>query len=60
MLTLDREVALVWDKRFTAASALFMLNRYVALLKYPVYIAGMSSLTDSVSTDEVYSQKFNV
>ena len=48
MITLDREVYLVWGQPFTAASALFMLNRYVALLKYPIYIAGMSQLTDQV------------
>ena len=49
MITLDREVSLIWGQRFTAASTLFILNRYVALLKYPVYIAALSQLSDQVS-----------
>ncbi|KAI0777478.1 hypothetical protein BD413DRAFT_467412, partial [Trametes elegans] len=32
LVTLDREVEFVWGQRFSAASALFVVNRYVNLL----------------------------
>lgn len=39
----------MWGRRFTGATALFLLNRYLALLKYPVYIVGLQALSDKVS-----------
>ncbi|KAI0832516.1 hypothetical protein BC628DRAFT_1414807 [Trametes gibbosa] len=45
-ITFDREVAFVWGTRFTGATALFMLNRYLALLKYPIYIVNQVPLSD--------------
>ncbi|EJF61304.1 hypothetical protein DICSQDRAFT_170457 [Dichomitus squalens LYAD-421 SS1] len=49
IVTLDREVSLVWGKRFTGATALFLLNRYTAMLKYPIYVVGLTQLSDEVS-----------
>ncbi|KAL1944237.1 hypothetical protein VTO73DRAFT_3422 [Trametes versicolor] len=46
LITIDREIDLVWGRRFTGATALFLLNRYLALLKYPVYIVGLQALSD--------------
>ncbi|KAH9846946.1 hypothetical protein C2E23DRAFT_946664 [Lenzites betulinus] len=47
-ITLDREVTFVWGKRFTGATALFILNRYLSLLKYPIYIVNQLPLSDKV------------
>ncbi|KAI8982952.1 hypothetical protein BD414DRAFT_579214 [Trametes punicea] len=36
LITLDREVALFWNAKFTRTTIVFLLNRYMSLLKYPV------------------------
>ncbi|KAH9848930.1 hypothetical protein C2E23DRAFT_842165 [Lenzites betulinus] len=36
LITFDREVELFWHMPFTRTTAMFLLNRYVSLLKYPV------------------------
>ncbi|EIW61279.1 uncharacterized protein TRAVEDRAFT_44095 [Trametes versicolor FP-101664 SS1] len=46
LITIDREIDQVWGRRFTGATALFWLNRYLALLKYPVYIVAHQALSD--------------
>ncbi|KAH9899782.1 hypothetical protein C8Q73DRAFT_663375 [Cubamyces lactineus] len=45
-ITLDREVALIWGRKFTGATVLFILNRYLALFKYPIYIADLVPIPD--------------
>ncbi|KAI0352861.1 hypothetical protein OH77DRAFT_1427975 [Trametes cingulata] len=45
-ITFDRELGLVWRRKFTAATVLFLLNRYMALLKYPIYIVDMFQVSD--------------
>ncbi|KAI9000922.1 hypothetical protein BD414DRAFT_405632, partial [Trametes punicea] len=47
-ITFDREVALVWGKKLTGATILFVLNRYLALLKYPICIVGLQPISDAV------------
>ncbi|KAI0660893.1 hypothetical protein C8Q70DRAFT_1099302 [Cubamyces menziesii] len=48
LITLDREVALIWGRKFTGATVLFVLNRYLALFKYPIYIADLIPISDKV------------
>ncbi|KAI0638277.1 hypothetical protein C8Q77DRAFT_1242693 [Trametes polyzona] len=45
--TFDREVALVWGRKFTGATMLFLLNRYLALVKYPIssYSIGLQPIS---------------
>ncbi|KAI9063139.1 hypothetical protein FKP32DRAFT_1572420 [Trametes sanguinea] len=48
IITIDREIALIWNRKLTGATILFILNRYLALLKYPIYIVGLQSVSDEV------------
>ncbi|OSD04337.1 hypothetical protein PYCCODRAFT_1466298 [Trametes coccinea BRFM310] len=41
IITINREVAFIWNRKLTGATILFVLNRYLALLKYPIYIVGL-------------------
>jgi hypothetical protein len=50
LTTLDREVERIWSTRFTAASLLFYLNRYLTLLLYVTLTAGVFDKTWSVQT----------
>lgn len=34
MMTLPEEITLVWHRKFTGATAIFILNRYSVLLTY--------------------------
>ncbi|KAI0335556.1 hypothetical protein GY45DRAFT_809576 [Cubamyces sp. BRFM 1775] len=47
-ITLDREVALIWGRKFTGATVLFILNRYLALFKYPIYIVDLVPISDKL------------
>ncbi|KAI0771092.1 hypothetical protein BD413DRAFT_613609 [Trametes elegans] len=47
MLTFDREVDLFWTPAFTRSTVLFMLNRYITLLKYPVTMTGYMDVPDA-------------
>ncbi|KAI0658726.1 hypothetical protein C8Q70DRAFT_916552, partial [Cubamyces menziesii] len=42
LITLDGEVNLFWSAAFTKTTALFLLNRYMSLIKYPVEIAAIA------------------
>ncbi len=44
IITFDREVSLFWRRRFTGATLLFLLNRYITLL---------TQIMDSFSTSKV-------
>ena len=49
LITLDGEVNLFWSAAFTKTTALFLLNRYTSLIKYPVEIAAMWPTSEFVS-----------
>ncbi|KAI0764866.1 hypothetical protein C8Q74DRAFT_1174811, partial [Fomes fomentarius] len=44
IITFDREVSLFWRRRFTGATLLFLLNRYITLL---------TQLLDSLTTSKL-------
>ena len=39
---------MIWGRKFTGATVLFVLNRYLALFKYPIYIADLIPISDKV------------
>ncbi|KAI0375732.1 hypothetical protein BV20DRAFT_1048009 [Pilatotrama ljubarskyi] len=60
IITFDREVSLVWGRKFTAATVLFLLNRYLALLKYPIYIVNTYQISDEGYASNVISKILEV
>lgn len=48
LITFDREVALVWRRKFTGASVLFFLNRYLPILVNVLNLASSARMTDAV------------
>ncbi|TFK78394.1 hypothetical protein K466DRAFT_452776, partial [Polyporus arcularius HHB13444] len=51
-LTFDREVRLVWQREFNGATLLFLLNRYVSLLRLSVIIFVVLLFSDQVRAIE--------
>ena len=49
LLTFDREVELFWKRKFTGATALFLLNRYILVLDYIFNIATIERSSEIVS-----------
>ncbi|KAL1942950.1 hypothetical protein VTO73DRAFT_4621 [Trametes versicolor] len=47
LITFDREVALVWRRKFTGASVLFFLNRYLPILVNVLNLASSARMTDA-------------
>ncbi|RDX44273.1 hypothetical protein OH76DRAFT_1487225 [Lentinus brumalis] len=47
LITFGQEVNLFWKRRFTGATLLFFVNRYVVLLLYTMNISGSASLSAS-------------
>lgn len=50
IITFDKEVASVWCRKFTAVSALFYVNRYLAVLSAALVVAMNSITMQEVST----------
>ncbi|OBZ69330.1 hypothetical protein A0H81_10860 [Grifola frondosa] len=48
IVTFDREVQSIWGRKFTGATVLFILNRYLMFLKYPINFASYFPVTDKV------------
>lgn len=48
LLTVSRELRFVWSKRFSAATAIFLLNRYVIIILYAVDLATGGPIIPSV------------
>ncbi|RPD71413.1 hypothetical protein L226DRAFT_615446 [Lentinus tigrinus ALCF2SS1-7] len=48
MLTFDREVQLVWQQKFNGATLLFLLNRYISLLRLSIIIFLVLLFSDKV------------
>ncbi|OBZ75394.1 hypothetical protein A0H81_04370 [Grifola frondosa] len=46
MVTFDREVYLIWKRKTTGATILFMLNRYIIILAFIVAVVETVRLTD--------------
>ncbi|KAI0697295.1 hypothetical protein C8T65DRAFT_662297 [Cerioporus squamosus] len=49
LLTFDHEVRLVWQRKFNGATLLFLLNRYVSLLRLSVIIFVVLLFSDELS-----------
>lgn len=47
-LTIDSEVGMFWKPPFTRTTALFLLNRYVSLAKYPITLMTYVSVSQKV------------
>ncbi len=47
LITFGQEVNLFWNRRFTGATLLFFVNRYVVLLLYTMNISGSAPLSAS-------------
>lgn len=50
LITLEAEVRLFWVRRLTGATALFAINRYVALLIYTMNVAGVLPIPAKVNS----------
>lgn len=48
MLNLEKDVLLVWSKRFTIPTTLYILNRYLWLALYIVDIVSVNPVDDKV------------
>ena len=48
VLTFDREVRLIWGRRITGATVIFVLNRYWLFLEYITEVISMYPLSDLV------------
>ena len=48
-ITVDREARLVWGRKTTGATVLFVLNRYWLFLEYITEVISMYPLSDLVS-----------
>ncbi|KAH9848931.1 hypothetical protein C2E23DRAFT_738448, partial [Lenzites betulinus] len=48
-ITFDREVELFWGMPFTRTTLIFLLNRYISLMKYPVALASLGVTAQKVS-----------
>lgn len=48
VITLDRELELIWERRTTGASVLFMLTRYTSLIAYGIRATLMARLSCGV------------
>ncbi|KAI8986886.1 hypothetical protein BD414DRAFT_461354 [Trametes punicea] len=46
LITLDREVSLVWTRKFNGASVIFFLNRYIMLVQFAVQLPLSFSISD--------------
>ena len=51
LLTFDREVRLVWRRKVSAASVLFLLNKYLLLMRFIVLLTGYDISTTKVCLD---------
>lgn len=49
LVTFDREVELFWKRKFTGASVLFLLNRYLPLLTVILDLSQSTPMSDRVS-----------
>ena len=49
LISLDQEVNLFWKRKFTGATVLFLLNRYLLLINYTLIFATTSHLSETVS-----------
>ncbi|KAI0748765.1 hypothetical protein C8Q80DRAFT_1102575, partial [Daedaleopsis nitida] len=53
-LTLDREVSLVWQCKLNGAAIVFLLNRYLFLLRIPVNNVFSTPISTNVSPPQCY------
>lgn len=52
LVTFDREVELFWKRKFTGASVLFLLNRYLPLLTVILDLSQSTPMSDRVSLSQ--------
>ncbi|OSD07956.1 hypothetical protein PYCCODRAFT_1463221 [Trametes coccinea BRFM310] len=50
IVTLDREISLVWTRKLNGASVIFFMNRYIMLVQFAVQLPLSFSITDEVNT----------
>ncbi|KAI9064718.1 hypothetical protein FKP32DRAFT_1611042 [Trametes sanguinea] len=48
IITLDREISLVWTRKLNGASVIFFLNRYIMLVQFAVQLPLSFSISDEV------------
>ena len=51
IITLGQEIEMFWMRKFTGATALFLLNRYLVVLDYVFNIATIERTSSIVSLD---------